>query len=334
MRPRAPSLRSVARLAGCLVGPWVLFAAVQESARPPLQPPAPAVPVRPEVLPGLETYACASCHEAVAREWARTTHALAWLDEVYQAELATKKRPELCHGCHAPEPLLAGAFSARPDARETLREHGVACESCHQDEHGAIHGPRGTPTEAHASRASELLTAPGSNQLCAACHSTNIGPVIGIARDALPFLAERGLTCVGCHLAPVEQSFATGAPVRAGRSHELQTPRDPAFLRRAFGLALEQGATGSVLVLSNEAGHRVPGLIGRQIAFEAELLDAAGAVLARQELLIDERAYLPLDGKREIRFTQAGAALRVRGRHRDPRAAEAVSFLDETLVAQ
>jgi hypothetical protein len=291
------------------------------------------VHVRPQVLAPLDGYACAGCHAGVAAEWARTTHALSWVDEVYQAELRSKKRPELCHGCHAPEPLSGGAWSARPDARETLREHGVNCESCHQDEDGAMLGPRGTPVEAHASKVAELLRAPGSNQLCSACHSTNVGPVIGVAKDALPFLAQRGLTCVGCHMASVEQSFAEGAPVRAGRSHELQTPRDPAFLRRAFGLGFALSGAGSVFTVRNQAGHRVPGLIGRQIDLRVELLDSAGAVLERQELRIDERTYLPLDGRRELRFARAGAAVRVRGEHRDPRAAQPVVFLDETLAA-
>lgn len=298
-----------------------------------LRPPAPAIPVRPEKLAGLEGHACASCHAAVAEEWARTTHALAWVDEAYQAELGTKKRPELCHGCHVPEPLFAGAWSARPGARETLREHGVSCESCHQDETGAMLGPRGTPVDAHPSKASEHLRAPGSNQLCAACHSTNIGPVIGIAKDALPYLAERGLACVGCHLAPVEQSFAAGAPVRVGRSHELQTPRDPAFLRLAFDLRLARSDSGTVLTVENRAGHRVPGLIWREITFRAELLDAAGTRLEQQEIRIDERAYLPIEGRRELRFTKAGASVRVLGRHKDPRAREPVTFLDETLAA-
>jgi hypothetical protein len=307
--------------------------AAQDNGRPLLKTPSPAIPVRPESLPGLESHGCVTCHATVVAEWARTTHALSWVDEAYQADLRTKKRPELCHGCHAPEPLFAGAWSTRPDARETLREHGVNCESCHQDPDGAMLGPRGTPTEAHLSRGSQLLSTPGSNQLCSACHSTNIGPVIGVAKDALPYLAERGLSCVGCHMAPVEQSFAEGAPVRLGRSHELQTPRDPAFLRLAFGLRLASTDGNAEVVIENQAGHRVPGLVGRVITFRAELLDGAGAVLERQELAIDERSYLPIGGRRELRFTKAGAAVRMRGEHKDPRVKEPVTFLDETLAA-
>jgi hypothetical protein len=303
-----------------------------EDERPLLAPPAPAIAMRPEQV-DLAGHACAECHAEVAEEWSRSAHALAWVDEVYQADIATKRRPDLCHGCHVPEPLLAGPL-ARPDARADVREHGVACESCHAGANGTVLGLRGEPVVAHPTRASEHLAVPGSNALCSACHATTIGPVIGIAKDfAAADLEARGLSCVGCHMAPVERAFAEGAPVRAGRSHALQTPRDPAILRLAFGLEARTTDAGrSALVVRNQAGHRVPGLIGRELTFRAELRDAAGATLERAELVIDARAWLPLDGVRELRFTRAGASIRVVGLHRDPRAPEPVTFADETLA--
>jgi hypothetical protein len=306
----------------------------QEDALPILRAPAPAVRIRPERVSGLSEYACAGCHAEVSEEWAQSAHGLAWVDEAYRAELADKKRPELCHGCHAPEPLLAGVLAPRPDPREDARDLGVSCESCHVDEEGAMLGPRGTPVAAHPSKHSEHMSAPGSNELCSACHATNIGPVIGVAKDfAAAGLAQRGLSCVGCHMAPVERAWAAEAPARLGRSHALQTPRDPAFLRLAFGLELATTDGRSRVVIQNQAGHRVPGLVGRQIRFEAELLDASGAVLERQSLTLDERAYLPVEAAREIPFTRAGKSVRLRGLHRDPRAEDPLVFLDESLVA-
>lgn len=326
---------------GSFLGPFVRGASPsgglqeQEAAPPLLRPPAPAIALRPERLGGLADYACAGCHAEVTAEWAGTSHALAWVDEAYRAALKDKKRPELCHGCHAPEPLLAGILGSKPETRAERRELGVDCESCHADEHGAMLGPRGTPVEAHASVLSPALSVPGSNALCASCHQTNIGPVIGIAKDFIAAgLETRGLSCVGCHMAPVERAWATDAPRRTGRSHALQTPRDPAFLRLAFGLELREVDGRSRVIVSNQAGHRVPGLIGRRIAFEAELLDGEGTSLETRTLELDERAYLPVDASREIRFTRAGASVRLKGLHRDPRAAEPVSFLEETLAAE
>lgn len=307
----------------------------EDDARPLLAAPAPAVALRPARLAGLAGYGCAECHAEVTGEWAASAHGLAWVDEEYVASLADKKRPELCHGCHAPEPLLAGLLAGRPDARAERRELGVHCESCHQDSGGAMLGPRGTSVAAHASKASEHMRAPGSNELCSSCHATNIGPVLGIAKDFhAAGLAERGLSCVGCHMAPLERSWATGAPARLGRSHALQTPRDPAFLRLAFARTLANADGKSVVTITNQAGHRVPGLVGRRLVFRAELLDAAGARLELRELEFDERAYLPVDGTRQIAFPRAGAAVRLLGLHHDPRAREPVTFLDETLSLQ
>ena len=91
------------------------------------------------------------------------------------------------------------------------------------------------------------MTDARSSELCAVCHKTNIGPVVGIAKDYFASKqAERGRTCVGCHMAKVERAWADGegVPVRVGRSHAIQTPRDPSFLRQAFALSWSpRGAT-------------------------------------------------------------------------------------------
>ena len=221
---------------------------------PLLRTPAPAVAISPARAPGLESYACLTCHAEVGEEWATSAHGLAWVDESFQKDMQTKKRPELCHGCHIPEPLLAGVPTAKPDTRAENLHLGIACESCHDDGTGTQLGPRGTATDAHPSKISSYMSTPGSNELCSSCHTTNIGPVIGIAKDfAAAKLAERGLSCVGCHMAPLERSWATDAPARLGRSHALQTPRDPSFLRLAFALALET-SSGKTKANRN-AGH-------------------------------------------------------------------------------
>jgi hypothetical protein len=194
-------------------------------------------------------------------------------------------------------------------------------------------GPRGTPTDAHATGVSTLLTGAGSNQLCATCHSTDIGPVIGVARDFVTSRqAERGRSCVGCHMGLVQRRGADGdeAGVREVRSHALQTPRDPAFLARAFSLRFETDDDHSRLILTNQAGHRVPGLIGREITFRAELLDESGAVLEQAELVLDAASYLPVDGRRTLNFHARGTGVRVTGLHLDPRLKKRVTFLEET----
>jgi len=297
-----------------------------------LQPPKPAVAIE---VPGEHpTSDCASCHSEVAQEWSDSAHALAWDDEAYQESLKGKRRPQLCHGCHIPQPVLAREnLSRKPRPREDMQSHGVSCESCHLGPSGEMLGTHGTQVDAHASAVSPMMSTPGSNKLCSTCHSTSIGPVIGLGKD---FTAskqeERGRSCVGCHMASVERRWADGedVPLRAGRSHALQTPRDPAFVKRAFTLQPQ----GSQLVVKNEAGHRVPGLIGREFHFEVELLDGGGKVIERRKLKIDATAYLPVDGSRAIEFKKSGEQFRVRGKHVDPRAKKPVVFLSETLDAK
>jgi nitrate/TMAO reductase-like tetraheme cytochrome c subunit len=303
--------------------------------------PAPAIPLSPAKVEGLDKYACASCHREVAEEWAETAHAISWLDEHYRKQMEHHRRPESCHGCHAPEPMHLTDVTERPDVRENERDLGISCESCHLGPENTMLGPRGTPTDAHPSKQSETMTGLGSSAVCITCHKVNIGPVIGIAKDfESSKQAERGRSCVGCHMAQVERRWATakeGAeqpPLRTGRSHAIQTPRDPTFLRRAFELSVRTEGKTTFVTLANQAGHRVPGLVGRSIEFEARVLGANGEELGRGTLTLDERSYLPVDGKLEIEVAAAGAEVSVVGKHHDPRVSEPVMFLEERLKAR
>ncbi len=326
------SFRALTALLACLA-----VAAAWPREEPwTLATPAPAVALRPDRLAGSESHACAACHAEVVAEWASSAHALAWADEVYQEELAGRDRPEHCHGCHVPVPMLAAPELTRPKARVEDREHGISCDACHLGASGAMLGANGATTDAHATERSAVLTSEGSSALCAACHSTNIGPVVGIAKDYFTSKqAERGRSCVGCHMAIVERAATeSGAGVIAGRSHLLQTPRDPIFLARAFELSLEDRSGKAVVVVQNRAGHRVPGLKGRVIRFGVFPEDAADDAKPEAERVLDVGRYLPVDGKVEIALSRAAPSVRVRGWHHDPRAEKPVQFLDLVVASR
>ena len=225
------------------------------------------------------------------------------------------------------------------DARiDRLRAHGIDCAACHEGEDGEMLGPWGIETDAHASAKNESFTTGGGNRLCIACHATNIGPVIGVAKDFnKTAVAKAGGSCVGCHMAPVERAHAidpeTGeaAPVREGRSHHLQTPRDPTFLRQAFRLEAMTRDDVTVVSITNRTGHRVPGLSLRTMEFRLELLDANGKTRAEVRHTIDKRRYLPVDEALEIELDGVGTTVHVLGDHDAPGYRLAVRFLDETL---
>jgi|GEM_PF-856440 len=297
-----------------------------------LAEPQPIDADRPSHLPGWEQHSCAKCHVEAAREWASSTHAMAWIDPRYQEALADMKRPEACHNCHIPTPLHAHADAGKPPQKPTTRalttsdtgeprsdadiHYGIACATCHEGKDGAILGPRGGPTDAHPTRKDDSFTDEGADRLCISCHATSVGPVVGIAKDFVDSRQREshGLSCVGCHMQPLERPSAAedgkaAYPSRATRSHALQTPRDPAFAARAFAIVVEpMGADGTLVALRNTTGHRVPGLVGREFLVAAVLRDGEGKELAREELVIDRSSAIPADGAAHLELPAKAAA--------------------------
>ncbi len=302
-----------------------------------LSKPAPALDGRPAKLEQAAEVSCTECHSSIVEEWAATTHATAWVNEVYQEELEGRKKAESCHGCHIPAPLhqlpdLAQKPLARDEAASEARHFGVSCESCHTGRDGEMLGPTGASTDAHATRKHESFVGAGSNALCAACHKTTVGPVIGIAKDFLASeAAASGASCVECHLAPLREVDDGAGGKRVVRSHELQSLRDPAFLAQSFELSATREAELVRLVVRNRAGHRVPGLVGRTIEFRARLVDAAGAELAKGVLEFDTSSHLPLGGSAELELGRGGLRVRVEGWRHDPRLQKPVKFLEREL---
>lgn len=297
-----------------------------------LAEPRPIDADRPSHLPGWERHSCAKCHEEVAREWASSTHAMAWIDPRYQEALADMKRPEACHNCHIPAPLHPQAADGKPPQKPATRplasaaadaprmdadvHYGVSCATCHEGKDGVILGPRGGPTDAHPTQKDDSFTDDGADRLCISCHATSVGPVVGVAKDFVDTRQRQthGLSCVGCHMQPLERPIAAeegkpAHPSRSTRSHALQTPRDPAFAARAFAITVEpQGADGFLVALANTTGHRVPGLVGREFLVDAILRDASGAELAREELVVDRGSAIPADGAARLELpTKPGA---------------------------
>ena len=303
----------------------------------------PAPDGRPAENDQWKELACAGCHENVAREWARTTHATAWLDPRYQEELKEKRKPEACHNCHIPQALSGFEPGTKPAPRSGVAHMGVDCNACHLGKEGEILGPVGSATKAHASKKSALFGEAGQSQLCLACHATNVGPVIGIGKDFVETRQwEKGKSCVGCHMQALEREFVSDpasaarlgdAPYRkhAGRSHELQTPRDPAFLARAFEISARSEGAGTKVSFKNACGHRVPGLIGREIEIEVELLDAAGTSLGKQTLSFDHTHFLGVDEEALVEFGKSGARVRMRGLHQSPGFEKRALFLETEI---
>ena len=300
-----------------------------------LKAPAPVADGRPATLARANEVKCGECHREALESWAATTHALAWENEPYQEDLVGRKKAESCHGCHAPVALHGEGdlvLAQKPEARKDERHFGVSCESCHLATDGALLGPTGAATQDHATRRAESFVGAGSDALCATCHRTTVGPVLGLVRDFEQWETKpEGATCVGCHMAPLRE-VGEGEAKRIVRSHALQTPRDPHFLAQAFGLSLETAERSTKVVITNRAGHRVPGLIGRELEFSAVALGADGKELARETLVLTTEAYLPVGGSLSLELPVKAAKVTLRARHVDPRLDKPVLFLERELA--
>jgi hypothetical protein len=136
-------------------------------------------------------------------------------------------------------------------------------------------------------------------------------------------------------MAPVDRKPSKGAEAgateRPGRSHAIQTPRDPAFLALAFEPSARVEGGKTIVKIQNHAGHRVPGLIGRRVEFQVEVLDAGGKAVGKGGVTFDARSYLAYDKSAEIAVAAVGTAVHLRGLHHDPRRDEPVEFLDVRL---
>ena len=202
----------------------------------------------------LDARGCASCHAAIVDEWARSRHALAWTNSIFQTEYAA--RPQAwCVNCHAPlttqQADLAGPRAAQ----------GVDCASCHVRAGALVARTRraGSP---HATIAEPTF---GSPAFCADCHQFTF-PVLepggGAAlrmtphpmQDTVasfgagPYARERG-GCMTCHGSRHGHAF--------GGAHDrgmLEGALDVAWCREGEGGGEALRAT----VRNVAAGHAVP----------------------------------------------------------------------------
>lgn len=253
---------------------------------------------------------CGTCHQAIAAEWALSTHRHAWNDPQFQGEMTKSGNTWLCRNCHTPtlraQPYwpvgLTDDDVERPILVEnkkhdpSLMDEGITCVACHVRD-GIVHGPGlEDSTSPHAVVAD---TAYRSGQLCLRCHQAIAeypGKTFvctfntGIEWENSP-QAQAGQTCVTCHMPTVERPVAVGGPVRTVRHHWFKGSGIPKFSDQApppdaqpgpgLDLAATPAPTGVALRLTNAgSGHMLPsGDPERWIQVDVRFSDAAGAAV-------------------------------------------------------
>jgi hypothetical protein len=253
-------------------------------AAAPVRDDAPAWRVRPPggtiaIDPGvaldtlLDARGCASCHAAIVDEWARSRHALAWTNSIFQTEYAA--RPQAwCVNCHAPlttqQADLAGPRAAQ----------GVDCATCH------VRAGKLVAKTRRAGSPHETIGDPsfGSPAYCADCHQFTF-PVLSeggavqrmtahpmqttvASFRAGPYARERD-GCMACHGSRYGHAFA-GAHDAAMLESAVEVawcrvPRgdasvvgDAALLPAPRDAGASEDQTLRVTVRNAAAGHTVP----------------------------------------------------------------------------
>ena len=274
----------------------------------------------PKGLTSLSAEHCGSCHPKHYEEWKLSTHAHAWSDLQFQAELKKESSPFMCINCHIPlqnqqEYIVTGLIDGdiykpvkekNPEFDKQLQQEGINCASCHVRDNVVI-GPTGTNKAPHTTvKNPEFL----SENLCISCHNAVavVTPTLACSFEtgdewkAGPYFEEKN--CISCHMETTEREITPGFGKRLSHQHYFAGSGIPKFdtvdTKVLNGLAfypstLEKSyrLTDSIvyhLRLKNEfAGHKVPtGDPERFITITFELKNSEGKILIEKTDRIGE----------------------------------------------
>lgn len=243
----------------------------------------------PEGLKSLYSKECGSCHIDHYEEWKTSTHAMAWKDLQFQAEIAKESSPYMCINCHIPlqnqqeyivtdledGDIYKPVKHKNPKYDPDLQQEGINCASCHV-RNGAIVSMNVSNKAPHKSVEDQNHL---SEQLCINCH--NAVAVItlelvctfetGDEWKAGPYA--KSMNCKTCHMPALDRPVAKGSDVAKSRMHyfmgsgipKLDTLKperldglsyDFSFIKQEFNSA--DSIILKTTVTNMFAGHRVP----------------------------------------------------------------------------
>ena len=274
----------------------------------------------PQGLTSLKARDCGMCHVQHYEEWQKSTHANAWTDKQFQAELKKESSPFMCINCHIPlqnqqEYIIKGLEDGdiykpvkekNPHFDPELQLEGITCVSCHLRDNKIV-GPTGTTLAPHAvKKDTERL----SEKLCISCHNATavVTPTLacsfqtGDEWKAGPFYKQKN--CISCHMPETHRSIVAGMPKRKSRFHSFpasgipkSSTHHPERLESlTFTLSPNKKTYAAkdslifTLELTNaNAGHRVPtGNPERFIITDMVLKDKKGNIISQKQERIGE----------------------------------------------
>ena len=283
----------------CLMGALCGFLMGAESW---MAPQTPNIRASDFGLEGLRAEDCGRCHTAIYDEWKQSTHAAAWVDPQFQAEL--HKDPDvawMCLNCHTPvgnqqaEVVTQSEVIRRPATRlntefsTAYREEGVSCLGCHWRKDGIAAPHRDVDAPHAVVYAPDLL----NDSACTDCHQA-----MARLEDALVCHFDTGgekeragvqKSCSACHMPSVERPVVGGGKSRKGGAHTWPGsglgkglwPGPLGLNSLAVHMPMLDASGRLSFTLHNaKAGHKLPtGDPERFIRITAETRDAKGRIV-------------------------------------------------------
>lgn len=205
----------------------------------------------------LDPAACASCHPAIAAEWATSRHAQAWTNSIFRTEFDAHPQA-WCVNCHAPLTTQQAGLAAGDHRRA---DQGVDCATCHVRAGAIVSAQRGAASP-HATVVDPTF---GTPAFCADCHEFTFPVLDPRTGDALALTTHPMQTTVSSFRAGpfADEPAGCQACHGGGQGHAFPGAHAPAMLEAALEVAWCRRATASGEVLGLAianigAGHAVP----------------------------------------------------------------------------
>lgn len=220
---------------------------------------------------------CAECHQDVYDEWLGSQHERAWKNPLV-AQISDQFRNKICIDCHAPRPVLETGLGKRVLARQTGRDDGVNCFSCHDMGGGRMAAStQGLSGECAPTFDARLRTV----DHCAVCHNQH--GTVDEWRETDFARMDPVQDCVSCHMTPVERTRADGTKYQ-GFDHRMLAGHDIEVIRQAPELTAEiVDNRVEVSVTNRGAGHNFPtDERHRAVDLVVRILDADGNLIGQE----------------------------------------------------
>ena len=274
----------------------------------------------PQGLSSLSAKECGACHQEHYKEWQMSTHAHAWTDLQFQAELKKESSPFMCINCHIPlqnqqKYIIKGLVDGdiyqpvkeiNPNFDKDLQQEGINCASCHV-RNNAIIGPTGTKKAPHKTVKDPNFL---SESLCISCHNATavITPTLACSFEtgdewkAGPYAEEKN--CISCHMPSIKREVVPGFGKRSSHFHTFAGSGIPKFdsvktnilnglafypSKVAKSYSVKDSLYYKFAVKNEFAGHKVPtGDPERFFIVQFDLINMKGDTLASKTNRIGE----------------------------------------------